>query len=253
MAAVTPIHLAGRQRAPVLIVGAHRSGTTATARALEMLGLQIGQRLDSHRESKELQRLHESYLRECSASWYDPARFLEKMRTTEGVDDCAEYLRGNLKKRFGRIFAYRGNVEGFWLRLRLWLGAAWGWKEPRTTLFAPAWLRLYPEATVVHVVRDPRLVAESICRRELAFRATGDAPQAGLDDIDYCMGLACAYVEAGESIRHLTDRYRQVHFEDLQTDPAGRLPGLADFCGLSISDEQLTRSAATIKPPRPTR
>ena len=35
-----------RERPPVLIVGAHRSGTSATAVALQSLGLLIGQRLD---------------------------------------------------------------------------------------------------------------------------------------------------------------------------------------------------------------
>src|SRR6266436_3500243 len=121
------------QRPPVLIVGAHRSGTSATASALELLGLQIGQRLDSHRESRELQKFHEDYLRSVGATWHSPARFLERIQTAQGASECLEYLRSNIDAHFARIFGYGSNPIGLWLRLQLKLGAAWGWKEPRTT------------------------------------------------------------------------------------------------------------------------
>ncbi len=69
-----------RQSPPVLIIGAHRSGTTATARALELVGLQIGQHLDSHGEPRALQKLHEDYLRRVGAAWYNPQPFLNARR-----------------------------------------------------------------------------------------------------------------------------------------------------------------------------
>src|SRR5206468_6975599 len=93
-----------RQRPPVLIVGAHRSGTTATARALELLGLQIGEHLDSHREPRSLQRLHEDYLRRTGAAWHDPQPFLKWIETTEGKENCISYLRTNVRRDFARIF-----------------------------------------------------------------------------------------------------------------------------------------------------
>lgn len=250
MASVDPIQLAGHQRAPVLVIGAHRSGTTATARALELLGLQIGQRLDSHRESKAMQRLHEDYLKQCGASWFRPEPFLEQMRTAAGVERCTQYLRENFERRFAELFAYGNNPAGFWLRFRLRRGVAWGWKEPRTTLFAPAWLKLFPDASLVHVVRDSNLVAASIRRRELDFREAGDAAQPGLDDLGYCARLAETYVGCGEAAGGLTKWYRQVQFEELQANPAAKLRELAAFCGLEINDSRLVRSAATIKPPR---
>src|ERR1700737_4543407 len=85
------IALSRSQRAPVLIVGAHRSGTTATARALQLLGLQIGQDLDSHHEPRGMQRLHEEYLRGLGASWFDPTAFLKWVRTPEGESLALDY------------------------------------------------------------------------------------------------------------------------------------------------------------------
>ena len=117
----------GRQSPPVLIIGAHRSGTTATARALELVGLQIGQHLDSHSEPRALQKLHEDYLRRVGAAWYNPQPFLKWIETPEGKLDCISYLRTNVGRDVARIFGYRFNPKGFWLRARLNFGAKWGW------------------------------------------------------------------------------------------------------------------------------
>src|ERR1700694_3605236 len=95
-----------RHRAPVLMIGAHRSGTTATARALELLGLQIGQHLDSHREPRRLQKLHEDYLRRLGAAWHDPEPFLKWIESAEGKQDGVSYLRSNARRDFARIFGY---------------------------------------------------------------------------------------------------------------------------------------------------
>jgi hypothetical protein len=236
-----------RPRPPVLIIGAHRSGTSATACALQLLGLQIGQRLDSHCESRELQKLHEDYLRRVSAAWHNPAPFLSRIQTAEGEQDCVGYLRSNVDAHFARIFGYRSNPIGLWFRLRLKLGAAWGWKEPRTTLFAPIWLKIFPSARVLHVVRDPLAAAESIRERELRFQASGDPPASNLADLNYCRQLVELYVRAGEQLAD-SGNYERLQFEELQANPPAILGQLAKFCGLRASTGQLANAAASIRP-----
>ncbi|HET9800138.1 MAG TPA: sulfotransferase, partial [Chthoniobacterales bacterium] len=174
------------RRPPVIIIGAHRSGTSATAYALRLLGLQIGEHLDSHSEPRPLQRLHEEYLQRSGGAWHQPQAFLKQIATAEGMRDCVSYLRNNVEHDFARIFGYRNNPRGLWLKLRMKLGARWGWKEPRTTLFAPAWLDIFPNARIVHVVRDSLAAAESIRERELKFQAGGDPPTGNLSDLEYC-------------------------------------------------------------------
>src|SRR5690349_12026002 len=161
-------------RPPVIIIGAHRSGTSATAHALEILGLRIGQKLDSHYEPKALQKLHEEYLQKFGASWHNPVPFLESLRTAENKQRCVDYLQSNVDRDFARIFGYRRNPRGLWMSGRIRSGAAWGWKEPRTTLFISEWLQVFPGAHLVHVMRDPAAAAKSIRERELQFRNTGD-------------------------------------------------------------------------------
>jgi hypothetical protein len=240
-----------RARPPVIVVGAHRSGTTATIHALELLGLQIGQRLDSHREPKGIRTLHDEYLRRCGAAWYDPTAFLESVQTPGGKRNCAEYLGESLRRRFAWIFGYRKNLKGLWLLMRIKLGTPWGWKEPRTTLFASSWLELFPDARVVHVIRNPLAAAMSIRQRELAFRAAGDPPKPQLDDLDYCLRLVLLYIGAGEGLATRARNYRRIRFEEIQADPSMQLRELAEFCGLRFSPAQLARASASIRPEIP--
>ena len=234
-------------RAPVIIIGAHRSGTSATARALELLGLQIGQDLDSHREPRQLQKLHEDYLRRHGAAWHNPKPFLDWIGTAEGKQDCVRYLRTNLSRNFSRIFGYRYNPKGLWLRLRLNFGMRWGWKEPRTTLFLPAWLEIFPDPRIVHVVRDAQAAASSIRERELKFQAAGDLPTPNLSDIDYCTRLVQTYLAAGEKFAD-SPNYRRVRFEELQANPPAMLEQLANFCQLRVATGNLVAAAASIRP-----
>lgn len=238
---------AWRQRPPVLIIGAHRSGTTATARALELLGLRIGQHLDSHREPRRLQKLHEDYLRRFGAAWHNPQPFLKWVETAEGKQDCVSYLRANVRRDFARIFGYRSNPKGLWLRLRLSFGARWGWKEPRTTLFAFAWLDIFPEARIVHVVRDASAAASSIRERELKFQAAGDPPTPNLADLNYCRQLVETYLAAGERLAH-PPNYQRLQFEELQANPSAMLEELAHFCDLRVTAQDLATAAASIRP-----
>ena len=236
-------------RPPVLIVGAHRSGTSATARALRLLGLQLGQQLDSHDEPRELQRLHENYLRRVGAAWHNPDPFLASIASGEGKQQCVSYLREN----FGRdlsVLGYRQNVKGWWLKRRVRAGVPWGWKEPRTTLFATCWLELFPDAKILHVVRNPLAVATSIQRRELQFQGKGDRPSGQIHDFDYCVDLAMRYVTNGEALQSLVTDYFRLRFEDLQADPLDQLRKAAAFCQLRFTEQQTQRAAATIRPTR---
>jgi hypothetical protein len=43
---------------------------------------------------------------------------------------------------------------------------AWGWKDPRNSITLPVWLKLFPDARVIHIVRNGVDVAESLYRRQ---------------------------------------------------------------------------------------
>jgi hypothetical protein len=194
-----------------------------------------------------MQRLHETFLRELGAAWYNPAPFIAFLTGVEGKPSCAKYLRDRVKPDLS-LFGYGNSLKAWRLKRRLPRGVPWGWKEPRTTLFATCWLRVFPEARFLHVVRNPLAVASSIQRRELEFRAKGDAPSGRVGDFTYCVDLAMTYVEAGEAVGAQTPHFRRVRFEDIQADPISELTKLASFCDLNFSERQLRRAARSIRP-----
>src|SRR5205807_641022 len=159
---------------------------------------------DSHREPRQLQKLHEDYLRKVGGAWHNPEPFLKWTKSDAGKQDCISYLEKNIRQNFGQILGYARNPKGLWLRARLKFGGRWGWKEPRTTLFAPAWLEIFPKARIVHVVRDPQAAASSIRERELKFQAAGDPPTPNLADLNYCRHLVQTYLVAGERLADST-------------------------------------------------
>jgi hypothetical protein len=128
-------------------------------------------------------------------------------------------------------------------------GARWGWKEPRTTLFAPAWLEIFPNARFVYVVRDSLAAAESIRERELKFQAAGDPPTGNLADLNYCKQVVEIYQVAAEIVAKSPNYYR-FQFEQLQVNPPAMLEQLASFCGLSPNTGDLAAAAASIRPAR---
>ena len=234
------------QRPPVIVIGAHRSGTTATARALHILGLHIGRRLDSHEEPRELRRLHNDYLQSLGASWHEPTPFLERMQTPRGRADCIDYLQGHLRS-FERIFGLRGPWNLPFLG-QVRPGKPWGWKEPRTTLFASCWVDLFPQARILQIVRHPLAVAASMQKRELGFQAKGDPPTGRVEDLNHCLDLAIAYMEAGRAVAAYTTHYQCIRFEDIQADPARSLTEIANFCELTFTAGQMNEAVASIRP-----
>lgn len=237
-----------RLRPPVIIVGAHRSGTSATAHALRLLGLQLGHILDSHDEPRPLQRFHEDYLRKIGASWFEPERALSEIESPEGHIRCFRTVLEMVHAHFAETFDYRKNLRGLWLLHRMKHGAAWGWKEPRTTLFARVYLELFPEARILHIMRDPAAAGASIQRRELEFRAGGDPPNGNLHELEECTRVALAYSEAGAALEKHARHYHCVRYEDLQREPLNTLRDVATFCGLPFNARTLAQAAATIRP-----
>lgn len=84
-------------------------------------------------------------------------------------------------------------------------------KTPSHVRFAPLILKMVPDAYFVHIVRDPRSVVSSLCA---ASRSWGGkwASRSVLSNAR----LWCSDVTRGREIARLTDRFREVRYEDLR-------------------------------------
>jgi hypothetical protein len=150
---------AAKNQTAVLILGMHRSGTSAVTRTLNLLGVELGDNLldpqpdnrNGFWEHHDAVQIHERLLAELGRNWHDlrelPEGWLDHPAALRAVDEIAALIR----KDFADT--------------RLWAV-----KDPRMCRLAPLWLlalkSLDVRAVALIVVRDPREVAESLHVRD---------------------------------------------------------------------------------------
>jgi hypothetical protein len=142
----------------VIVLGMHRSGTSAAAGLLNELGIKLGDDDDlmpgdeanprGYWESAELADFQELLLVKLGGSWDAPPTL------SLGWERSPRLLRlaGRARRLFKRLYGSLGQ---------------WGWKDPRTCLLLPFWrlsLRLRPIVVVIH--RNPLEVAASLAARD---------------------------------------------------------------------------------------
>lgn len=145
----------------ILVLGMHRSGTSATAGCLRNLGVRLGRRKRllgpadhnprGHFEHAGIMKLHDTLLCTLGSRWDNPSPLPEGWER----DSCIDHLRNRLKAILLRDFAGAG---------------LWGVKDPRMCRLLPVWLPLLSELGVeikaLHVVRAPGAVAASLAARD---------------------------------------------------------------------------------------
>ena len=249
---------------PLIIIGMHRSGTSLVARILERLGLFLGSRKDPNHEALFFQSLNEWIFRQCGGAWDqpDPVKLLQ---TDTAVRPMVEdHLRRVIDSP--RAVKYLG-IRGYLIHRSLMnLDRPWGWKDPRNTFTLPVWLRLFPDARVLHVCRHGVDVARSLQQRrertieklQHARRREGRVSWIRTERMKFVDTLRCRRLEDGLSLwetymieakRHIADletNAMEIRYEDLLSDPVNRLRVLSRFSGLTITDEKLENASGEI-------
>lgn len=133
---------------PIVLLGMHRSGTSATARVLNRMGAWLGseQNVSRRWEHLPLQEVNERILRACGGHWSAPPALEDGWTSRPEVARLAEPAR--------RALADLTSRETF------------AWKDPRTCLTYPYWRPMMPaEPIVVLAYRHPREVVGSLAKR----------------------------------------------------------------------------------------
>jgi len=140
----------------VLVLGMHRSGTSAATRLVNLLGpatcvpgdmVRGPWNPSGHFESRSLMHLNNSLLAQMGCTWWSPPP------AGAGYGAAANRIttsRAQARRAFRRVHR----------------GAPWVWKDPRTSVLVPFWrATLGPRLAAVVVVRNPLEVARSLERR----------------------------------------------------------------------------------------
>lgn len=130
----------------VIVLGMHRSGTSALTGILEEAGLHLGSvserapdNLKGNRESTSIMALHNDILQRNGGSWDQPP---------------------NNPNWSPVHFAFRDTIIESHKDKTLW-----GFKDPRTLLMLGPWLSALPNATKIGIFRHPFAVAHSLFSR----------------------------------------------------------------------------------------
>ena len=197
----------------IVVLGMHRGGTSAATRALECLGVQLGDQLLAPSptenplgfyEDAPLLALSDRVLDLLGLSW-DSSRLV----------DAAEWRRPELAAlELEAAESIRSRFEG---------RPIWGFKNPRTARLLPFWQRVFArvgrEDAYVVVVRNPLSVARSLYARN-RFAPTKS----------HLLWL----LHMTEAVVHTRGRARVcVDYDRLLADPTRELERIASGIGLS--------------------
>jgi hypothetical protein len=253
----------------LLVLGMHRSGTSALAGALARLGVALGPRLleaapDNplgYWEHAGVVQAHERLLHALGSSWEDPRELPQGWLAHPAARAAADEIDSLLREDFADA-------------------PLWAVKDPRLCRFLPLWLPLLArrgvQAKVLAIVREPSQVARSLAARDgiraahaeaLWLRAAAEIaqgsdglPRALLDfeqlmaDPDAAIAQAAAQLQvqfprAGESLRAAVAEDQRHHRREVAagTSPAAqlhaRLAGASDPWSVLVDAEAAVAQA----------
>jgi len=173
----------------IAVLGMHRSGTSVTARVVQLLGAYLGEESDlmptlpdnpaGYWERTDIWDIHERTLQRLNTSWDTSFDLPHGWHRSPEVAPLREELVDLVKTKF--------------MHQRLW-----AWKDPRTVILFPLWKDVLAELGIAFgcllVARNPLDVAKSLERRDgfsieeglgiwynynlALLRDTSDAPRA---------------------------------------------------------------------------
>jgi hypothetical protein len=143
----------------IVVLGMHRSGTSAIARAVAALGVDLGDDfLDAQPENP-------------TGYWEDRGIVELNERALKALGLTWDALPAIEPRRFGGWHMWKLRREARrYLRRRFAHEPLWGFKDPRTIRLLPFWLRVLREASVddsyLLAIRNPASVAASLHARQ---------------------------------------------------------------------------------------
>jgi hypothetical protein len=144
-------------------LGMHRSGTSFITKVLNELGLFVGNDLNLHHESTIHVELNDFILFSAHSAWDYPLNIERLIENKLSFNNTTEYLK-DMSNHWLFKYKYWGIIN--WI-MRNEIKIPWGWKEPRTTITFPFWLKLFPKAKFIFIYRNGIDVADSLYNREL--------------------------------------------------------------------------------------
>lgn len=243
---------------PLILLGMHRSGTSLTTRLLVDIGIHMGSWLSRDAEAVHFQRLNRRIFSAVSVKWGEVDPLVQAVRSEEFVEQQAEAVQKALVRKW-RFYDRDPVIVNFFGR-QLWQevcqdnSLAWGWKDPRTAITLPIWIRVFPHARWLHVLRNGIDVTISVHRRSLKQQRKLRNRVIPIDysprTLDFAYGFRLWETYVASILEHKdlipADQYLEMRYEDLLAAPERELRRVADFADYSVGEDVLTAACKRI-------
>lgn len=230
---------------PIIVLGMHRSGTTMLVDVLQRTGVFMGSRLSGNREPRIFQDANRQIFDYFGASWLD-GDLLPKPNI---LRECYSGLASMIADRLS------DDLRTTFFDVALPVCQHWGFKDPRNSITAGLFLRLFPRARAIFIHRDPLDVALSIVTRERKQKRKYPGMgtfEFSLDAFQSLMMRSVAawetYNERAMDVLPMFGSYSILRYESVIAAPVNILTPALAALGLSISREAI--DSVGIRPER---
>ncbi len=228
---------------PIIIVGMHRSGTSLLSRVLENNGVFMGIDKENNNENLFFLNMNIFLLHKHKSEWNHPNKIKVDNRT---------YIEFKKLLQSRRNAWYFGSKTDFFNPTFKEDVASYGWKDPRNSITIPYWRKLFPRAKIVHIIRNPIDVANSLKKREEKFKTFSKIALYKKWGINYITGKPVIFndpnllsIDKGIELwnnylsvfysYNLKD-YIEIKYEELLENPETVLKQLSDYLALIVKD-----------------
>jgi len=220
---------------PIILLGMHRSGTSLIAEIITNNGVFLGNDLNIHFESKSFLEINDKLLNLAHSYWDTPIHFKNILDDKEAINNLLEWLKKQVNSRL-----FKSN---FWGRKKFFKNSdqiRWGWKEPRTTIAFPLWLKLYPYAQIIFIYRNGVDVANSLVQRELKRKGKifNKLYSARCQDISRAFQLWKEYNQTFLDYKNIIYKKNvlMLSYEDFLQEPVSNLRAFSKFLNIDIEN-----------------
>jgi hypothetical protein len=217
----------------------------------------MGEQLSRDAESVYFQVINRRIYFSAGSKWSNVESLKRAMLREQFVEDHKEkaihtlfssqplYPYGDISKFFGpQMWNKLGNGEKVY----------WGWKDPRTSLTFPIWLRVFPQARFLHIVRNGIDVAISMHRRAQKQQRSFLKRVLQIDyspltlDFMYCFQLWEEHMSFILENRKIIspENYLELRYEDLLASPAKNLRLIMNFIDYPVEEDVLEKACEQI-------
>ncbi len=244
----------------------HRSGTSMLTRFMEESGVFMGnpKNMGKNQEAFFFQKINEWVLYQKGSHWDNVSNLKFKSEFTDSNITRVILERLNSYKTYN----YLGFSKFIKSKNLLSTDFSWGWKDPKNTLTLDIWKRIYPEAKIIHIYRNPIDVANSLYVREKniedSFKHSKKLKRKEFSLLKkpcYNQSVRASFLEEGVQIweeyiriaiesEKLFGNYHSICYEDFLDNPKTTLENLASFLKIETNPDLINSISSKIKPDR---